>query len=399
VTEQSTLDDDQRQRSPIAVAATANKGTAILMGTVMAVYIGRVGSPFAVSLVFTVYWFGLMVGSPLLGAIADITGRRRVILIVTAALATLAILPLSVVDSIWAFLTLRGIFAIFAAGFLPVILTIVSERGGTDSRGQSLGFVNGALAIGSMGGQLLAGTLLGVLVPRGVYLVTAGIGAVGAIASAFIVDPRADRTIGYTLGGFLTELRTRLVPRAGERRYLRSHGLRWLYIAVLLRNMTVLGISSLLPIYLVADVGVSEVVMGAVLAINPLAQMVFMYLFGRATDAIGRKPLIVAGMAGSGIYALIMAAAILPAALVGRIVGAAFGMIVIGAAFSAKTTGSYAFIGDVAPDEHESKLMGLYSTARGLAVWSAQYCSVGSQRLRATKSHSLLAVRSRSSRH
>lgn len=311
MTEQSTLDDDQRQQSPIAVAATANKGTAILMGTVMAVYIGRVGSPFAVSLVFTVYWFGLMVGSPLLGAIADITGRR-VILIVTAALATFVILPLSVFDSIWAFLTLRGIFAIFAAGFLPVILTTVSERGGTDSRGQSLGFVNGALAIGSMGGQLLAGTLLGVLVPRGVYLVTAGIGAVGAIASAFIVDPRADWTIGYTLGGFLTELRTRLVPRAGERRYLRSHGLRWLYIPVLLRNMTVLGTSSLLPIYLVADVGVSEVVMGAVFAINPLAQMVF------------------------------------------------------GAAFSAKTTGSYAFIGDVAPDEHESKLMGLYSTARGL---------------------------------
>ena len=366
----SDRDRGRYQRLAIGIAAAANKGRAILMGTAMVVYIGQVGSPFAVSLVFTVYWFGLMVFSPVAGAVADVTGRRRAVLVGTAILSTLAILPLTVVDGVWAPLAFRGLFAVFAAGFLPVMLAIVSERGGDEARGQSLGFFNSTQAVGFTLAQFFAGVLLGSVAPWTLYAVVAAVSASVAVAAIFVKDPKPrstepnERTT--TLTELMDEIKRRLLPASEDRAYLGSHGLGWLYVAVLLRNMTVLGTSSLLPIYLVGEIGVSAFVMGVLLAINPAAQMLFMVLFGRAADAAGRKPLIVYGMAGAGVHALIVTTAVIPAAVSLRAIVVAVSFLVLAAAFSSETTGTYAFIGDVAPETRESELMGLHSTARGL---------------------------------
>ena len=356
---------ERLQRLAIGVAAAANKGRAVLMGTAMAVYIGRVGTPFEVSLVFTVYWFGLMAFSPVAGAVADVTGRRRAVLVGTALLSTVAILPLAVVDGVWAPLAFRGLFAVFAAGFLPVMLTVVSERGGSTGRGQSLGYFNSMQAVGFMGAQFFAGVLLGLVAPWALYLFVAGVSAVVFVAVMFVSDPAPPSDTSATLSEVTSEVRHRLFPAQGNREHLRRNGLRSLYAAVLVRNMTVLGISSLLPVYLLSEVGVSEFLMGILLAINPAAQMAFMYLFGRVADGWGRKPLVVAGMAGAGVHALVMAAAVLPGTIPLRAVVAAGGLFVLAAAFSAETTGTYAFIGDIAPTARESELMGLHSTFRG----------------------------------
>ena len=353
------------QRVAIGLAAAANKGRAILMGTAMSVYIGRVGTPFEVSLVFTVYWFGLMAFSPIAGAVADVTGRRRAVLVGTALFSTLAIVPLTIVDGVWGPLAFRGLFAVFAAGFLPVMLAVVSERGGTTGRGQSLGYFNSMQAVGFTAAQFLAGVLLGLVAPGVLYLFVAGVSAVVVAAGVFVQDPAPPADSSATFGEVAGEVRRRLLPAKGNREHLRRNGLRSLYAAVLLRNMTILGISSLLPVYLLTEVGVSEIVMGALLAINPAAQMGFMYLFGRVADGWGRKPLIVAGMAGAGAHALVMAAAVAPGTTVLRAAVVAGGFFLLAAAYSAETTGTYAFIGDTAPASRESELMGLHSTFRG----------------------------------
>ena len=360
------LRGERAQRLAIGAAAAANKGRAILMGTAMAVYVGEVGSPFAVSLVMGVYWFGVMAFSPVAGAVADVTGRRRAVLVGTAVLSTLAILPLTVVDGVWGPLAARGVFAVFAAGFLPVMLAIVSERGGSTGRGQSLGFFNSTQAMGFTAAQFFAGVLLGTVEPAALYLIVAGISAVVVVAGVFVRDPTPPTPGDPTLREVGGEIKRRLLPASRDRDHLRSHGLRWLYVAVLLRNMTVLGTSSLLPVYLVSELGVSEFVMGTLLAINPAAQMAFMYLFGRVADDRGRKPLVVFGMAAAGVHALVMAAAVVPSALIWRVATAAAALFLLAGAFSAETTGTYAFIGDVAPDHRESELMGLHSTARGI---------------------------------
>lgn len=350
----------------IASGAAGYKGTTMLMATAMAVYIGRDGSPFAVSLVSTVFFFGLMVFSPVWGALADITGRRREVLLGTGALATLSIVPLSFVDGVWGPLGLRGLFAVFAAGFLPVMFTIVAERGGSQARGRSIGLFSAAQAVGFILGQFFAGVLLGLVARWSLYLIVAAFSVIVVGAALLTEDPTPNPDREVTRAEVFSEIKQRLLPAAADRQHLRSNGLKWLYVAILLRNMTVIGTSSLLPIYLVARVDVSEFLMGAILAVNPAGQMAFMYVAGRLSDRLGRKPLILIGMAGSGLHALVLAGAVLPANPLYRGVVAGAGMLVLAAGFSALTTGSIAFIGDVAPTSRESELIGLRSTARGL---------------------------------
>lgn len=70
-------------------------------------------------------------------------------------------------------------------------------------------------------------------------------------------------------------------------------------------------------------------------------------------------------MAGSAAFGLVVAAATLPGSVVGRLMVAAVAFVLMAASFSAMTAGAFAFIGDVAPVERESELMGLRSTAQG----------------------------------
>ncbi|MFW5949359.1 MAG: MFS transporter [Halolamina sp.] len=353
----------------------------ILMETVMALYVEDAGgSEFVVSMVLTAYFLGMMIFSPIWGAIADVTGRRRLVMIVSGVLATVAVIPLAVVgkagptialpfltiDGVWVPVGLRALYAAFAVGFIPVMLTIVSARGGAEGRGRSIGFFNSARGVGSMGGQLGAGLLLGLLLPSGLYLVIVGLSLVSVVAAALVYDPTPTPDGEFSASEIASEVRHRLLPAVGDRGHLRTNGLQWLYVALALRNMTVLGTTSLMAIYITGPLGVSELVMGAILAINPGGQVVFMYLFGRVADSAGRKPLIVAGMAGSGLFAVVAALSSIPGTPLVRVVVIAAAFVTIAAAFSAMTTGALAFIGDVAPPERESELMGLRSTAKGV---------------------------------
>jgi MFS family permease len=357
---------DRRQRLLIGLGAATRFASGILMGTALAVYVGRRGSPFAVSMVLTAYFLGMMVFAPVWGAVADVTGRRRAVMAVTGALATLSVLPLLVADGAWTPIGVRGLYAVFAAGFAPVMLTIVSTHGGESGRGRSVGFFNSTRAVGFAGGQLTVGALLGLLAPDQLYLVIAGVSLVSTLAVVLVADPTPNPNSDPSVSEIRTEVKERLFPAAGERGHLKTNGLGWLYVALALRNMTVLGVMSLMPPYLTGQVGVSAFVMGALLAINPVGQAVFMVVFGRLADAVGRKPLITVGMAGSGCFAVIAGVATVPSGHLARLLVAGTGFVVIGAAFSAMTTGAIAFIGDVAPTERESELMGLRTTAKGV---------------------------------
>lgn len=352
------------QRLVVVLTAAGNKATNILMATVMAVYIGRIGSPFAVSLVLAVFFFGQMVFAPIWGAVADVTGQRQAVLVASSALAALSILPLVVVDGIVAQLAFRTLFAIFVAGFLPVMFTIMNEHGGTTDRGAAVGLFGSAAAAGSVFGRGASGPMIEQLTPSSVYLLTAGLGGLVAVGCLFVTDPtpRPEKD-GQK---FSVQLRQRLFPGVDEgTTLLRFNGLHWLYVASFFRNTTVIGMASLLPVYLVSELGLSAVAMGVILGINPAIQMIGMYSLGKFSDMSGRKGLITGGLAGSGLSALLVAGAAAFPSVRGRAIVATLGLITLGLAFSGLQTGSVTFIGDVAPSERESELIGLRSTFRG----------------------------------
>ncbi|MFC7227348.1 MFS transporter [Salinirubellus salinus] len=349
----------------VSLAALTRFGSGILMGTVLAIVVERTGSALAAGVLATGYFAGLMLFSPVWGAIADVTGRRRAVMVGTGALATLSILPLTLSDAIGWSILWRAVYSVFAAGFAPVVLAIVSHYGGASGTGRSIGFYNGARSGGFAGGNLVAGVLLGLYLPGDIYLVVGALSLVSTLAALGIEDPTPSPDGDATLREVASEVRHRLLPSVGDRDHLRTNGLAFLYLGLAVRNACILGVMALIAPFLVGTVGLTEATMGAVLAANHGTQVPAMVALGVVADRVGRKPLVVAGMAGSGLFALVvsLAPAVAPDS---RVLFAAGAMVVLGVAFSAMTTGALAFISDVAPPNRESELMGLRSTAKGL---------------------------------
>jgi MFS family permease len=220
--------------------------------------------------------------------------------------------------------------------------------------------------VGGISGRLLSGFVLGLLAPGDVYLLL-GMIALGAAGVATLVEDPTPAPDGRPARAELAgEIRRRLLPAVDERDHLRTNGLGWLYVALVFRNVTVKGIGAVVPVYLVSVAGFSEVAMGTLLAVSPALRTVVMYVAGRVADGIGRKPLIVGGIAGAGLQALVLVAVLLVEPGPGRIAVAALAFVVHAFSFSALATGTIAFIGDVAPPRRESELMGLRSTAKGV---------------------------------
>lgn len=350
----------------IVFAAAGNKATSILMATVMAVYIGIEGSPVAVSFVLAAFFFGQMLFAPVWGAIADVTKNHRGVLVASASTAALVVLPLTVVDGVWGPLALRTLYSALIAGFLPVMLTIMNKRGGTNSRGRVVGLFGSAAAVGSMFGRSISGPLINYSSRPSIYLFLGILGGLVAVACLLVEGSSLHETNSSIETSFSDALRERLIPVSWEQTtHLRTNGLHWVYVASFFRSATVLGISSLLPVYLVSELRFSPAIMGIVLGINPGVQMIGMYSLGRVSDVTGRKGLIIGGLAGSGIFALVVGAASLPASPRLRVVVVSVGMLILGIAYSGLQTGIIAFIGDVAPTKRKSELIGLRSTARG----------------------------------
>jgi MFS family permease len=349
----------------ITLAALTRFGSGILMGTVLAVVVEAQGSALAVGVLGAAFFGGMMLFAPVWGAVADVTGRRREVMFLTGVLATLSVLPLTLSDSVAWSLWWRFCYSAFAAGLAPVVLAIVGHHGGATGKGRSIGVFNAARSGGFAGGNLLAGILLGLFLPGEVYLVVGALSLVSALAALGVDDPTPTPDRSPTLREVASEVRTRLLPAVEDRGHLRTNGLQFLYLGLAARNACVLGVMTLMAPYLLGVVDLSEPAMGAVLAANHGTQVPAMVLLGVVADRVGRKPLIVSGMAGSGLFALL--ASLAPAATPDwRLPLAAGAMVVLGVAFSAMTTGALAFISDVAPAHRESELIGLRSTAKGL---------------------------------
>lgn len=350
----------------IGLTAFTRFASGILMGTALAVYVESAGSPLLAGVLAAFYYAGLMVFSPVWGALADVTGRRRAVMAVTGLASAVVVLPLLVVQSVTVAIGVRALFAVFFAGYAPVVLAIVSHHGGASGRGRSVGLYNSARSGGFASGQVGAGVLVGLVAPAGteVVLAVAGLSALCALGAAFVEDPTPTPP-STSWGAVLSEIRARLFPAPDERGHLAANGLGWLYVALAARNLCVLGVMSLMGPYLIRNVEVSGVMMGSLLAVNHGSQVAFMFLLGIVADRLGRKPLIVGGMVGSAAFAVVAAGMTYPDGL-GRIAVAGGAFLILGFSFSAMTTGAVAFIGDVAPTGRESELLGLRGTAKGL---------------------------------
>src|SRR5438105_2934432 len=119
----------------------------------------------------------------------------------------------------------------------------------------------------------------------------------------------------------------------------------------------------LLPIY-TRNFGASPFMIGAIMAAYSAMQFLFAPAWGRLSDRIGRRPVLLVSTAGAAMsYAVF--------ALGSNLTGQAALIVVLGSRIlagicGANITVAQAYIADITPPEHRSRRMGLIGMAFGL---------------------------------
>lgn len=133
-----------------------------------------------------------------------------------------------------------------------------------------------------------------------------------------------------------------------------------LFVLLLTVFIDLLGFGIVVPLlaYYAQSFGASGRSVGAILAVYSLMQFVFAPLWGRLSDRVGRRPVLMAGLAGSVIgYALFGIAGSLTMLLLSRTI----------AGISAATIGTaQAYVADSTTPENRAKGMGLIGAAFGM---------------------------------
>ena len=354
-----------RRKLLIGAAGATHAAGGGMLGTALVVYVGRTGSPFAVSMLATAFFVSSMVFSPLWGALGDLLGRRRSLLLVLSAFTSVITFGFLLADGVWGYVGFRGLRAAFAVAFGPLLLSIVRSLVGQTRRGRSVGFVSSTSAAGDVVAQLSVGVLLGLLGPSSLFVVIGSLSLLTTALLAFLDEPRSSADPTPSLRELASNARDRLLPDATELARIRRTGLTWLYVGIAVRHVAVQGIGALIPIYLVARLGLPATVMGAILAVGPATQILVVPLVGRLADRGERKRLVVGGILLSGLYTLLVAGASLPSRLPVRAAVAAAGFVTIATGFSAMDVGAISIIGDAVPASRESAFVGLRATAAG----------------------------------
>ena len=132
-------------------------------------------------------------------------------------------------------------------------------------------------------------------------------------------------------------------------------------VLFLVMFLVMVGFGIIIPVmpFLAEKVGGSPTELGLLMAVYSFMQLIFAPMWGRISDRIGRKPVMMIGIAGLAVSFFIMASAeSLLVLFIARIIG--------GALSSANMPTAMAYVADITTPEERGKGMGIIGAATGL---------------------------------
>ena len=314
--------------------------------------------PGPLGLLITVYSVTLAVFTLLVGPVSDRFGRRKMILIGTAAMAAVLLLH-GLATSFASLLVLRALAGVAGGVLSGASVAYVGDAFPADRRGWANGWVMSGFAVGQIIGIPLGIALASAFGFRAPF-VGFGVAMVGAFALAipFLPQPPDSRsdsplTLRGAVRGYAGLVRDRETASAAGVYLLMFAGVG-LFVVYF-------------PSWLEAALGFSQAQVSAVYVLGGVANVLAGPRAGRLSDRIGRKPVIVVASLGVGALMALMPLAALapPAAFVGF-----FGIMALAAS---RISPLQALLTEMVPAARRGAFMSLTAATgnAGFAVGSA----------------------------
>jgi MFS family permease len=310
------------------------------------------------------YALAATVAAPFMGAVADRIGRRPLVL-GSLAVYTLAFTGYLLATSAQAFILLRGLAGAFTAGLMPAATGMVADVAPADRRAQWIGIMSGGASIGWIAGPVLGGLLYDRWGYEGALLVAIGMAAVTFLA--FLVGLREVRSciasrpveLGQRAAGFrLPDAQAAL----GSFRTSLPASLRPLTLVLLTYFAVMFAWAFIEPrfmFYTYDELGWNSSMLGLVMSTYGIAMTVGEFGLGRLSDNLGRKPVIVMGL-------ILFSAQFIGLALSRSYILIAVAFVIAGLGNALFDPALSASILDIAPAEHQARILGIKSTVGSL---------------------------------
>ena len=253
--------------------------------------------------------------------------------------------------SAWLLIVLRGLAGVFTAGLLPAVTSVVGDLAPENRRAQWIGIVNGGASAGWIAGPLLGGLLydrFGYVVPFAASIAMAA----GALLIALFRIPET-RTPAARPGH----------PRPAWTLGWQAVPARSAFSLLMLITFGVMFawafIEPQFMFYAYDDLSWTSSQLGLVMSTYGVAFMFGEFALGQLSDRLGRKPVLVLGLA------------LFSAQFVGLVIFRDLTWIVVGFLLAGLGNALYdpalsAIILDITPPEHTAGMIGFKSTAGSL---------------------------------
>lgn len=174
-----------------------------VVSTAMPTVVAELGGAFHYAWVFTAYMLTSTVTVPIYGKLADLHGRKPVMLI-AMALFLFGSMASGQARTMGQLIVFRGIQGIGAGGMQPMALTIVGDIFKIEERAKMQGVFGAVWGIAGLVGPLLGGVIVATFSWRWVFYVNVPFGLVSAAVLTFsLVENIEKRTHGLDVAGAL----------------------------------------------------------------------------------------------------------------------------------------------------------------------------------------------------
>jgi EmrB/QacA subfamily drug resistance transporter len=188
---------DRRTNRPATVAALL---LSLFMGamemtvvsTAMPTVIADLGGALHYAWVFSAYMLTCTVGVPIWGKLADLYGRKPVMMIALAIFLAGSAAS-GQARSMEQLIVFRALQGIGAAGIQPIALTIVGDIFGIEERAKMQGLFGAVWAIAGLVGPLLGGVIVATLSWRWVFYVNLPFGVLSALVLSAALHEKVER--------------------------------------------------------------------------------------------------------------------------------------------------------------------------------------------------------------
>jgi MFS family permease len=290
------------------------------------------------------------------GALSDIIGRKRTMLI---GLVVFAVMPFTylLVHDYRMLVAIRFVHGLATAIYGPVSMAVVADIAGA-KKGEMLSWFSSITIVGNLLGAPLGGFILhsaaGAATPalpefQRAYLMSGIAGVLSLLLAINILRGDGRGGDGKSLNEAYRRFSSGIKEVMSDKRVVVTSAMEGL------QNLTVGALEAFLPIYAVTRAGLNEFQAGLLWGGQIVVTIISKPVMGRTSDRFGRKPLIVAGMvlcAGAfGVIPLLKDFYTLMIAAIFFGFGEAF-----------VTSSSAALVADVCKEKHFGTAMGTFGT-------------------------------------